>query len=201
MNALKSGVHSPRSIEARAAEIVADLDIAEELDEMGKIALWGLARQVAVVEFIDRELSERGLADRNGKESYLLQRRERHFRLMNEAQDRVLEALRRAAKQKTIESPDDVIGETADYVRALQVIALDHDPEARVSDRLSALKLLLDLRAAGTTRYYKPKQDPYLNDPEIGDEVAMLREELRDARRSAHLEALRNQIIETRLGN
>jgi hypothetical protein len=203
VNALKSGAHSPRLIEARAAEIVSDLNIAEEFDELGKIALWGLARQVAMLEFIDRDLSERGLTDRNGKERYLLQRSERHVRLMNEAHDRVLEARASARKQKTIESPDHVVGNKADYVRALQVIALDHDPEARVSDRLAALKLLIGLGNAGTSGHFMPPNDddPYADDPDIGGEVARLRDELVMARKDNHVQQLRNELDATRMGD
>ena len=103
-NALRSGAHSPRLIEARAAEIVEDIGIANELDAMGKVSLWTLGRQLAVLEFIEQDLSERGFTDRNGKERYLIQRRERNVRLANEALDRVLEAQARARKQLMIDS-------------------------------------------------------------------------------------------------
>ena len=200
-NALKSGAHSPRLIEARAAEIVENIGIANELDEMGKVALQSLGRQMAVLEFIDGDLSERGFTDRNGKERYLIQRRERHERLVNEAHDRVLEARGRARKQKAIDSADEVVGDKADYVRALQMIALDHDPDASVSDRLAALKLLVSLGTAGTTSYFIPRQaaDPYADDPEIGDEVARLLEEHEEAKKRAHIVHLHNQITSTLL--
>ena len=200
-NALRSGAHSPRLIEARAAEIVEEIGIANELDAMGKVSLWTLGRQLAVLEFMEQDLSERGFTDRNGKERYLIQRRERNVRLANEALDRVLEAQARARKQLMIDSPDEVVGEKADYVRALQQIALDRDPEARVPDRLTALKLLLDLGAAGTTHHFLPRStvDPYADDAEIGEDVARLQGELEDAKKRAHLEHLRKRIIDVGL--
>jgi hypothetical protein len=196
---LRTGVHSPRVIEARATEIVAELESAVELDAMGKIALWALARLMAVIEAIDRDLSDRGLTDRKGEERYLLKLRERSLRQLDQAMERVSEAQARVRKDRIIDSASDVVGERVDYIRALQVIALGHDPDARLRDRLAAIKSLLELGSRGTTSALRPRADPYADDPEIGEEVGRLRDELTRAEKEAHVKSLRHQLDETRL--
>jgi hypothetical protein len=197
-NALRSGVHSPRLIEARAAEIVAELGSAMELDEMGKIALWALGRLMAAIEAIDRDLGDRGLTDSRGKERYLLKLRERSLRQLDEATERVLQAQARVRKNRMLDPASEVEGETVDYVRALQRLALGYDPDARASDQFAALKFLIGLDRKGTTSNFRPKVDPYLDDPEIGEEVVMLRDELEQAEKQAHLEWLHQSLSETR---
>ena len=199
-NALKSGAHSPRLIEARAAEIVDELGLVDELDQMGRIALWALGRQMAVLEAIDRDLSERGVSDRHGKSRYLLQRRDRVVKQLNEAEDRVLEARDRARKQRILDSPDEIVGETIDYVRKLQMIAL-YDAEARVSDQRGALNDLIDLGASGTTSHYtaKSSNDPYADDPEIATLRTTLEKEHARAERDAYADDLRNKINSIRM--
>jgi hypothetical protein len=201
LNAVKSGAHSARLIEARASEIVDGLGIADELDEEGKIALWELARLTAVIEAIDRDLSDRGLTDRNGKERYILQRRERYSRRLMEVSDRVLAARNRTRKQKAIDSPGDIVGEQSDYIRQLQAIALGHDPEARVSDRLLALKLLTGLGVRGTTSYFEPQPPAPLDedDREFQAEAAMLEAELETVQKAARLQHLRDEIMFTKI--
>ena len=200
LNAVTSGAHSPRLIELRAAEIVDEFELTEELDVTGKIALWELARLAAVIEAIDRDLSAKGLTDRNGKERYLLQRRERYSRRLIELSDRVLEARARARKQKLLDSSGEIVGERRDYVRALQEIALGHDPEARVSDRFSALKFLTDLGSEGTTSRFtrRPISERYPDDRTHKAKAAKLERELVEARKAADLQYLQNEIIEAR---
>jgi hypothetical protein len=113
-----------------------------------------------------------------------------------ELSDRVLEAQARVRKQAILDPSYEVVGERSDYIRAAQVIALGHDPDARVPDQVKALKLVTDLGYKGTTSYFKPKRndDPYADDPEIGDEVAMLQERIESAKKRAHLEHLRQQV-------
>lgn len=129
-------------------------------------------------------------------------RRERYSRRLMELSDRVLEAQARIRKQTICDSSYDVAGERSDYIRAVQVVALGHDPHARVSDRLHALKLLTDLGSKGVTSYFKPKSndDPYADDPEIGDEVAELHEQIEWAKKRAHLQTLREQVDAILLG-
>jgi hypothetical protein len=189
-------------IDARAAEIAAELDGGMELDAMGEIALWALARQKAIVEAIDHELSDRGLLDRRGKERYLLKLRERSLRQLKEVTEGVLQAEARVRKHQMLDSASDVVGESVDYVRALQTIALGHEPDARASDRLVALKTLIDLGGKGTTSNFKPRSNVglYDDDPEIGEEVAMLRDELKRAKKLAYVESLRRLIDATEAG-
>jgi len=201
-NAVTFGAHSPRLIEQRAKELEDESGLADQLDAVGKIALREQARVAAVIEAFDQDLSAKGLSDRNGKERYLVARRERYSRRLTELTDRVLEAQARSRKETTLDSSYEVVGERVDYIRALQIIALGHDPGARVSDRLNALKLLADLGSEGTTSRFKPKstEDPYLGDPEIGEEVAALHEQIEWAKKRAHLEHLRRRIDDTLLG-
>jgi len=202
-NAVTFGAHSPRLIEERARELVDESGVAEQLDATGKIALAELARLTAVTEAIDHDLSVNGVSDRNGKERYLVARRERYSRRLMELSDRVLEAQARSGRQKVFESSYEVVGERRDYVRAAQVIALGHDPHARVSDQLNALELLVNLEHEGTTSYFKPKSnvDPYADDPEIGDEVAELHKEIQWAKKRAHLGHLRQRADAILLGD
>jgi hypothetical protein len=197
-NAVTFGVHSRRLIEQRARELVDESVVAEQLDEMGKFALKELARLTAVIEAIDHDLSVKGVSDRNGKERYLVARRERYSRRLMELSDRVLEAQARSRKQAILDPSYEVVGERSDYIRAAQLIALGHDPHASVPDQLKALKLVTDLGHKGTTSYFKPKRnvDPYLDDPEIGDEVAALHEDIAAAKKRAHLERLRREEID-----
>jgi hypothetical protein len=195
-NAVTFGAHSPRLIEQRARELEEETGLADQLDAAGKIVLREGTRIAAVIEAIDHDLSAKGVSDRNGKERYLVARRERYSRRLMELSDRVLEAQRRSRKETALDSSYEVVGERADYVRALQIIALGHDPEARVSDRINCLKLLTDLGSQGTTSRFKPKstEDPYLSDPEIGEEVAALHEEIAWAEKRGHLRHLEERV-------
>jgi len=98
-----------------------------------------------------------------------------------------------------VESPEDIAAETVDYVRELQGIALGHDPDANVKDRLAALKLLLDLKDQGVTSAFleqPEKPDPYEGDPEI----EALREQLKDASREGYIARLERDIELRRFG-
>jgi hypothetical protein len=198
LNAVKSGAHSSRLIEERAMEILDDFGIAEELDETGQVALQELARLSAVIEAIDRDLSARGVTDRNGKERYLLQRRERFSRRVLEVSDRVHEARNRSRRQRATASHPEITAEQGDYVRSLQEIALGYDPEASVSDRLAALRLLTNLREKGTSSHYQPKPEsndvPFPDDKEFQAKVERLKEEKVAARKEGYLNRLRREI-------
>src|SRR5712692_8973389 len=79
-NAVKHGVHSPRLIQARAAEIAAELTQAFEFSPTERLAVHEAARCIAILEAIDRDLDERGLVDKAGKPRYLLNHRSRTSR-------------------------------------------------------------------------------------------------------------------------
>jgi hypothetical protein len=202
LNALKSGVHSPRLLEARAAEIVDGFEGGAELDDAGRLALRELGRLEALIEAIDRDLNDRGVTDRRGKERYLLQRRERYSRQLMETMEQVVRAQGRARRMS---AQDDVVGEHRDYVRELQTIALGYEREASVSERVTALKLLLALGFTGTTSYFEqvppdPAPAADVEDPVHAAEVARLEAELVEARKAGQLARLHNQIFSAKLG-
>lgn len=202
LHAVKSGAHSPRLIEARASELVDEFGGTDTVDEAGKVALWELARLTALIEAIDRDLSERGVTDKAGKERYMLQRRERYSRRLIEVSDRVLEARSRTVKHDAIDDGP-VVGEQRDYVRHLQMIALGHDPEARVSERLAALRLLLSLEERGTTSYLEANQAEdasWGDDPNFQQKLARVTEDLEASRKAAHLKRLEDEIFRNRVG-
>jgi hypothetical protein len=65
--ATKYGVHSSRFIEPRAAEIALQLTRSFEFSIAQLIAVEQVARLMAILEALDRDLDERGLVDRGGK--------------------------------------------------------------------------------------------------------------------------------------
>jgi hypothetical protein len=197
LNAVKSGAHSPRLIQVRANEILEGFSINKELDEPGRVVLGEVARLTAIIEAIDRDLDERGITDSKGNERYLLQRRERYARRLLEAHDRFLAAQARASKERFLQPETEVDGSSADYIRHLQGIAFGLDPEARLTDRVSALKTLIDLRTRGETSYYQPK--PYEDDPAFQSELARLNERLDEARKVGHLKRIEQEIKLERL--
>lgn len=199
LNALKSGVQSPRLIQMRAAAIKLGLE-ERNLDQAGQVVLSEVCRLMALVEAIDRDLDERGLTDRNGKERYLLQRRERYSRTLMEMNDRLLDALNRARRETNAE--DGVIGEQKDYVQELQRIALGRDPDARVSERITALKLLVALGRSGASSFYEPSEKvvPFQDDPVFQAKVKMLEKEFEEARKTGYLNDFETRIMLARHG-
>jgi hypothetical protein len=83
-NAVKHGVHSPRLIHARAAEIATELTQAFEFSPTERLAVHEAARCIAILEAIDRDLDERGLVDKAGKPRYLLNHRSRTSRQLEQ---------------------------------------------------------------------------------------------------------------------
>ncbi len=100
---------------------------------------------MAILEAIDRDLDERGVVDKQGKPRYLLDKRVRVSRQLEQWFAKVVSSA--DARTTARESPR---GEFADYVCALQRIALGQDTDAGTRDRLGALKELLKLRQSGT---------------------------------------------------
>jgi hypothetical protein len=100
--------------------------------------------------------------------------------------------------------PGDVSGELEDYVRELQGIAFGHDPDLQTRERLTALKLLIELGARGTTSFHqaaketKEERTALPDDPAYEAEVARLEAELAEAKKEGRLEQLRQQIVYAR---
>lgn len=149
LNALKEGVHSSRLIQARAAEIAGELTQSFQFSPAELLAVYETARCFAILEAIDRELDQRGLVDRKGEPRYLLNHRSRTSRQL----EQWLEKVSAAIERKTASEQAPTRGEFADYVRALQRIALGQDATATARDRLAALKELLELGLKGTSSY------------------------------------------------
>lgn len=152
-NAVKSGVHSPRLIHARASEIERDLAGTFKFSAIDLVAVREVAHNMAILEAIDRDLDERGLVDNRGKPRYLLDKRFRTSRQLDHWLAKIAPAIDRQSAAVR-ERPR---AEWADYVRELQSIAMGYDPGARTSDRLSALRELLKLGSRGTTSGLEPK--------------------------------------------
>src|SRR6266516_2848081 len=160
LNAAKEGVHSPRLIQARAAEIASELMQSFVFSPAERLAVHETARCIAILEAIDRELDQRGLVDKEGQPRYLLNHRSRTSRQLELWLETVSAAIERQATSAQAPSR----GDFSDYVRALQRIALGQDATATARDRLAALKELLELGAKGTTSYLERPAQPELTE-------------------------------------
>lgn len=149
LNAAKQGVHSPRLIQSRAAEIASELMESFEFSPTERLAVHEAARCIAILEAIDRDLDERGLVDNDGAPRYLLNHRSRTSRQLEHWLEKVSTAIERNAQS----DPEPPRAEYPDYIRALQRIALGHDTSATTRDRLVAINELRQLGARGTTSY------------------------------------------------
>jgi hypothetical protein len=158
LNAAKQGVHSPRLILARAAEIASELMEACEFSPLERLAVQEAARCTAILEAIDRDLDQRGLVDKDGKPRYLLNHRSRTSRQLERWLEKVSAAVARQAASE--QAPPRA--ESPDYVRALQRIALGLEPTATARDQLAALKELRELGPRGTTSYLELPAEPGL---------------------------------------
>src|SRR5438034_2779651 len=97
LNAAKQGVHSPRLIQARAAEIASELTESYEFSPLERLAVQEAARSTAILEAIDRDLDQRGLVDKQGKPRYLLNHRSRTSRQLQQWLEKVSVAVERKA--------------------------------------------------------------------------------------------------------
>jgi hypothetical protein len=149
LSAVKQGVHSPRLIQSRAAEIVDELTQSFTFSPPERLAVHEAGRCIAILEAIDSDLDERGLVDKRGEPRYLLNHRARVSRQLEQWLEKVSKAIERQSPQEQA-SPE---AEFSDYVRALQQIALGHDATATARDRLGALNKLLRLGLRGTSSY------------------------------------------------
>ena len=141
VNAVKHGIHSPRLLQARAAEIESELTRSFEFSPTQRLAVREAARCMAILEAIDRDLDERGLVDKAGKPRYLLNHRWRVSRQLDHWLAKISEAIER----QSADGDQPLLPEFGDYVRELQRIALGRDPTASARDRLTALKELVKL--------------------------------------------------------
>lgn len=66
LNAVKQGIHSSRLIQARAAEVAAELTQSFQFSVAERLAVQEAARCIAILEAIDRDLDQRGLVDDEG---------------------------------------------------------------------------------------------------------------------------------------
>jgi hypothetical protein len=147
-NAVRHGVHSPRLIQARAAEIATELTQSFQFSPTQWLAAQEAARCMAILEAIDRDLDERGLEDKAGKPRYLLNHRWRVSRQLDHWLGKISETIER----QSADGEQPPAAERADYLRELQRIALGRDPTARARDRLTALKELVKLDEMPNTR-------------------------------------------------
>jgi hypothetical protein len=179
VNAVKQGVHSPRLIQARAAEIASELTHNFEFSPAERLAVHEAARCIAILEAIDRDLDQRGLVDKEGKPRYLLNHRSRTSRQLEHWLEKVSAAMERKAASEQAPSRADL----PDYVRALQRIALGQDATATARDRLAALKELLELGAKGTSSYLERPAQPELREREHAIREAVQRRSLAQRKR------------------
>jgi hypothetical protein len=143
-NAAKFGVYSPRLIEPRAAEMVAELTQHFEFSVTESIALVEFARSVAILERIDLDLMERGVVDKRGEARSILNHRARTLRQLEHWLSKIAPAMERHAASESLSSP---LGRS-DYIRELQRIGLGHDSTAGARDRVAAVKTLLEIDSA-----------------------------------------------------
>jgi hypothetical protein len=178
-NAVKQGVHSERLIEARAAEIAAQLTQSLEFSPLELLAVHEAARCSAILEAIDRDLDQRGLVDREGAPRYLLNHRSRTSRQL----EQWLGKISAAVERKTASERPPPRADFPDYVRALQRIALGQETTATTRDQLAALEALLKLGLRGTTSYLeRPAQAELTELRHATHEVTELRQREKEAR-------------------
>lgn len=158
LNAAKQGVHSPRLIQERAAEISSELIASFEFSPAERLAVLEAARCIAILEAIDRDLDQRGLVDAEGNPRYLLNHRSRTSRQLEQWLTKISAAIERQSGPQ--QAP--VRADFPDYVRALQEVALGRDPTATARDRIAALKELLGLGARAESSYLERPAQPEL---------------------------------------
>jgi hypothetical protein len=163
LNAVKEGVHSPRLIQARAAEIASELTESFEFSPAERLAVHETARCIAILEAIDRDLDQRGLVDRTGQPRYLLNYRSRTSRQLAEWLDKVSAAIERQTPTEEASAR----GDFPDYVRA----PCRGSPSDTIRRRPRATawphsKELLELGPGGTTSYLERPAQPELRERE-----------------------------------
>jgi hypothetical protein len=137
-NALRYGVHSAKFICDLATDIEEELFGESGFSPIQRVAAHEVATNLAILQRIDLDLSERGIVDKKGEPRYLLGHRVRISREM-ERWSAHLATVRNAGD----DSGDGITADTSTLLRELKSIALGHDRRARPSDRLAAIELLL----------------------------------------------------------
>jgi hypothetical protein len=131
-NAVKYGVYSSRFIESRAAEIAAGFTESFEFSIAQRIAVEQVARSMAILEAIDRDLDERGLVDERGEARSLLNHRSRISRQLDRELAKIAPSMERQAADKQAPSQPG----RSEYVAELQRIALGQNTTASARDRV-----------------------------------------------------------------
>jgi hypothetical protein len=145
-SAVKNGVYSQRLLNARATEILDELELPENLDAVGKLAAREAANLTATIEAIDGDLNKNGMTNRRGEDRTLVQRRDSFSRRLTEALDRLSCALARARRDALAKSSSQAPTDAASIVKRLAAVAAN--PEERAVDRIAADKALLERRRA-----------------------------------------------------
>lgn len=143
-NAARHGIHSPRLIQSKASEIEVQLSQSFDFTAVERLALHEVARCMAILDAIDRDLDERGIVNKRGNPTYLLDLRFRTSRQLERWLARISETMER---QRGDQEPPSVGRDV--YIRELNRIALGRDSTASSHDRLSALKELVRLEENG----------------------------------------------------
>jgi len=173
-NAARHGAYSARLNEERASEIEQSLLQLAEFSATQRFAIRQIASYKAILEAIDRDLAERGLLNKRGEASSLLNYRARISRQLERLLDKVSPAIDRQSSDKRQPAG------RAEYIRELEWIGLGGDLTASSRDRVSALNTLLKLDhgSTGVTQvslnfFRDADGNPTLRPPSIGagDEV------------------------------
>jgi hypothetical protein len=160
-NATRSGIHSPRIIQERSAQIEAEFAGTLEWTPADRIALHEIARLMAIIEAIDHEFDEHGFLDKKGKPSYLLECRLRYSRKLEQWLEKCPGALRRPS------TPDLATVDRYGLIQALWRIALGHDP-ATARDRLHAMS---ELGHFGADAFVRSREDLLPHSTEVTEEI------------------------------
>jgi hypothetical protein len=143
-NAAKHGVYSPRLIAPRVVEIVAEFTRSFEFSIVQRIAVEEVARGIAILEAIDRDLDEHGVVDKRGEARSLLNHRSRIVRQLERSLSRIAPSIERQTAARQAPSQPG----RSEYIAELQRIALGQDTTASARDRVSALKELVEIDSA-----------------------------------------------------
>jgi len=141
-SAVKSGVYSRRLMNARAEEIIRELDLPANLDAAGKLAAREAANLTARIEAIEGELNKNGMSNRKGEDRTLVQRRDSFSKRLAEANGQLTEALARARRDSATTSSSRSSTDLGSSRQRLAAIA--ENPEERAADRIAADRTLME---------------------------------------------------------
>lgn len=144
-NAAKYGVHSPRLLQPRAAEIFSELTESFEFSPPQRLAAREVAQLTAILEAINCDLDERGLVDKCGEARSILNHRASVARQLERWLAKIAPAIERQSADETAEAS------RAAYMRELRWIALGNDSSASASARVAAIRELERMETPSTT--------------------------------------------------